>query len=105
MKKYKYRARKNPEETVEGVLLADSRDEVVDQINELGLLPIEINEERLVERTKSAPWRFLIKKASARDLAVFYGQLSRLVKSGVPILRALGIIREQTENDYFAEIL
>ncbi len=106
MKTFKYKAKKNLQETVEGVLVAESKDEVIDQINSMGFLPVEINEERSSDvKESNKRISLFLKKISSRERAIFYGQLAKLVKSGVPILRTLTIIRDQTGNEYFKEVL
>ncbi len=42
---------------------------------------------------------FLEKKVSSRDMVVFSRQFATMINSGVPILQALQIMCEQTEND------
>ena len=102
MKKFKYRAKKSPEETREGVLLAGSRDEAIDQINAMGLLPVDVDEERQSKSQGGGASPSLFKrKVGGQALAIFYRQLAKLIKSGVPILRALEIVSEQTGNLYF----
>ena len=105
MKKFRYRAKKGPKETVEGVLVAENRDEVINQINDMGLFPIEIDEERLAEKAAKDLLKLPARAVGNRERTVFYGQLSRLIKSGVPILRSLNIIREQTSNERFREVI
>ena len=104
MKKFKYKAKKSSAETIEGVLVAQTRDDAIDQINAIGLLPVDIEEEREANQ-KSSPKFWIRKKVSAQMRAVFYRQLAKLIKSGVPILRSIEIVSEQTSHAYFQDIL
>ncbi len=104
MKKFKYRAKKGPEEIVEGVLLAQSQDEAIDRMSTMGLLPIDLSEETALERTPQAPPRWS-QKSSYRDLTAFYRQLGSLVKSGVSLLRALALMGSQFPNVHLRTVI
>lgn len=104
MKKYKYRAKRGPQETVEGVISAESQDAAIDKINEMGLFPIDVNEEQVA----GAPSRTLLaalgrKRGHAREILTLYRYLGRLLKAGVPVLKALQLIEEQLPEGYFRE--
>ncbi len=101
---YRYRAKKGPEETVEGVLEAQSRDEAIERLSLLGLVPVHV-EEKTGQDSPAGSYEGRVSRVKLRDLTVFSGQLASLIKSGVPILKAINIIAEQTENRYFRYIL
>jgi type II secretory pathway component PulF len=107
MKKYRYKAKRGTSEACSGTLAAETREEAIDQINELGLFPIEVEEEKdeEVKQKKAASRTWLKKKVNTRDLAILYRQLAKLIKSGVPILRALVLVSEQSEHPFLKEIL
>ena len=106
MKQYKYKAKKSPTETVEGLLSAATREEAVARISDLGLIPVDLQEAR--EPAVKAPARpaapvqpaagFSDFKIKPRDRIALYRQWGRLLRSGVPILKALGILAEQNER-------
>lgn len=101
MKKYRYRAKKGPNEVVQGVLTAESQDSAVDKLSGMGLLPVEIHEESAAffhEKTLSAA--FEVRKIRSHDVATFYRHLARLVKSGVPIVSVLTILSEQSSSPF-----
>ncbi len=90
-----YKAKKGPTRTVEGELKAVSRLQAVAELEARGLSPIVIAEQpEGGRRGRREGWR----RAGPRDVVVFSYQLASLVRSGVPILRALATIRDQTEN-------
>lgn len=101
--RYKYRARRGPEELVEGFIWAETQDEAVDKVNALGLLPVDIREDegRDAERVSSSRRS----KISSHQLVVFFRHLARLLKSGVPILRSLSILAEQAGSLSMKELL
>ena len=116
MSQFTYRAKKGPKEIVNGMIDAGSLEEAVDKLGADGLLPIQMEEvkdqtkpvhsEKRSDTSKpvssKAPRAGRIKSS---DITMFGRQLSSLIRSGVPILRALWIITEQSENGRFQEIL
>ncbi|HTY44733.1 MAG TPA: type II secretion system F family protein [Patescibacteria group bacterium] len=107
MAHYHYRAKKGPSETVEGSLEAQSREEAIEKLSLLGYLPVQIEERQDAAGSSRAPEavQFGSQAVKLRDISIFSGQLSSLIRSGVTILKALGIIAEQTENKYFRYVL
>ncbi len=105
MKKFRYRARKGPNEVVQGVLTAESQDAAIDKLSGMGLLPVEIDEDFASFSEKTWSTGVDSKKVRLRDVATFYRQLSRLVKSGVPLVNVLTILAEQTSQHAFRTIL
>jgi len=105
MKKFKYRAKKGPNEVVQGVLAAESQDAAVDKLSGMGLLPVEVNEETVSLDEISWGLAMDTKRVRSRDVATFYRQLARLVKSGVPIVSVLTILAEQSSNQALRNIL
>lgn len=108
MKTFKYKARKSPTEVVEGTLTAASQDEAVDRINKMGLLPIDLDEVSASSKpkdTNSGTVKAKKFKIPSKEVTVFYRQLSRLIKSGVPILSGMDLLSRQTESSDFSSIL
>ncbi|MBI3306479.1 MAG: type II secretion system F family protein [Candidatus Omnitrophica bacterium] len=103
MKKFKYRAKKGPEQTVEGIIAAQSQDDAIDKINELGLFPVAVVEEGNphVKKVRAV----VTKKLKPREVITFYRQLGQLVKSGVPMLQAISVLTEQTGEARFRVVL
>lgn len=99
MTTYVYKAKKNTAETVSGQIKAKTEDEAIDLINQLGLLPISIEQQQM-EIDLGTP-----RKIRSKELYLFSRQLSNLLKSGVSLLRALAIIEEQTSNKYFQKVI
>ena len=122
MPEYVYRAKKGATEVIEGSLQAVSVDDAVEKLDQMGLLAIRLEEvkpnskvAREVERAKEerrekseqkpepalkrpAAKIVLFARVKSNEITFFGRQLSSLIKSGVPILRALWIIQEQTQN-------
>lgn len=107
MPKFSYTAKKSPKEVIQGTIEAENQDVAVDKINQMGYVPIRVvavEEESIQEKQKAAvsakgPRGIgLFRKVRARELTIFMEQLTSLVKSKVPLLEAIKVVHEQTEN-------
>jgi len=99
---YTYKAKRANAETVTGQISAQSQDEAVELINQLGLLPITVDplagKDEPVHLSKH-------RKIPSKETYIFTRQLANLVKSGVTILRAINIMAEQTDNRVLKKVL
>jgi len=106
MPQYKYRAKKGPEDIVEGTIEAQSEPEAIEKISELGYLPVRITlDEHPSGRQQAAASRKPIGRIRSGEITIFSRQLASLLKAGVPILNGLGIIAEQSENVNLKRVL
>lgn len=101
---YKYKAKNGPHDVVTGSVEALSENEAIDKISRMGYLPLRVEEEEAGKRERRPASR-IFGRVRSRELTIFSRQLASLLKSGVPILNALNIIAEQTENAFFRYIL
>lgn len=102
MPTFHYKAKKGATETISGLIEARSQDQAVELINQLGLLPVLVEEEDSLIRSRGKP---RAQKIPLRELSVFTRQLANLIKVGIPILQVLTIIGKQTRNHYFKEVI
>jgi len=101
---FNYKAKKGPSNFINGVMEGESPQEIASKLTNQGLFPIHI--ELIGEvKDKSITVNSWFSKITVRDLNVFTYQLSSLIKSGLPLLSALFIITEQTENKHFKNII
>lgn len=99
---YHYRAKNGPEAIVEGTVEALSEKEAIEKVNAQGLIPLQIEEHRELRRQVPSPERSSFGAAvGSRQITIFSRQLASLLKAGVPILRCLSIIREQSDDRTF----
>ncbi len=100
MPNFKYRAYDAEGKIVESTILAKDEDDVARQLDELNLVPVEVNK---VE-SKAHPAKL---KMHVKDDAVllFTKQLYTMLKAGIPILLALQTVKEQTKNENFKHII
>src|SRR3954451_15410516 len=86
-----------------GELEADSKAQVSEQLRQRGLIVLDVTEkhtslklDELLKRWKGPP---------LREIAVFSRQFATLVGSGMPMLRTLYTLEEQTEDEQLAEAI
>jgi type II secretory pathway component PulF len=105
MPTYRYRAKKGPQEIIESKIQAQSETEAIEKINQIGLIPIRIEEEHPTASAKTSYWSKPKGKVPSREITIFSRELASLLKSGVPILAALNIISEQSESIHLKNTL
>jgi len=103
MPTFVYKAKHGPGRTIDGELRAESRAAAVAAIDAMGYSPISVHEKPAGSacRRIGMGWR----RITQRDVTVFTRQLASLIRSGVPILRALSTVVEQTENGRFQRVV
>ncbi len=104
MKNYIYKAKSGPDQIIEGSISANSSQEIVDLLAKKGYVAISIEEEQEKDAVVRKSWKKLL-GVNLKNLVIFSRQLSNLLKSGIPILKALRILAEQTNDKYFSTIL
>src|SRR5881227_4068275 len=83
----------------QGEVEAASKQDVAEQLKQRGLIVIDIaNKYRSKELNLE-----LFSRVKAKDLAVASRQLATMVTSGMPILRALYVLENQTESKLLRE--
>lgn len=102
MPTFAYKAKNGPDKTVEGELIAESRATAIARIDAMGYSPVWIREKQQESGKGRGFWE---RRISERDITVFTRQLASLTRSGVPILKALSTIGEQTENYRLARVI
>jgi type II secretion system protein F len=102
---FTYKAKDRAGGPVNGTLEADSRQVVITRLQEMGLFPVDIKSD---EHDKSGSLGGLRKKRvriRSIDLTNFYQQMSDLIGAGVPLVKSLSVVKNQTPNPSFAAIL
>jgi type II secretory pathway component PulF len=102
---YKYKAKKGPNKVINAVINAASRQEAIDKISEMGYLPIAIEEVREGESAVFSSKKLNQIKLKSKQITVFTKQLAILLRSGVPILKGLLILADQSVDSDFKAIL
>ncbi len=93
MPEFAYIARQSSGERTQGVLTAASRQEALSTLAAQNLYPVR------VEPVESEPrLGFSRTRVPGKHLALFFTQLADLLRSGVPLLRALELLQRQTSH-------
>jgi len=99
MPEFTYVARDNSGQKVTGTVSAAGRREAMSVLAGQSLFPLE------VEAAEAAAEPARVRRVPARALAASYGLLADLLRSGVPLLRALQVLGEQTSHKGLRQIL
>ncbi len=102
MPSYIYKAKDGPGKTVQREIVAESKASAIARIEAMGLIPISVHPKGRGHAAQSRPSQRGIRRG---EVSVFTRQLASMIKSGVPILRALNTIEDQTENARFQAII
>ena len=109
---YRFEAKNNRGEVVQGTLQAESESSVYQQLSGQGYYPLSISvvREKTTQKKKSSlanliPASSQKKRVSPRELATFFDHLSLLLASGFPLLRSVDLTRRQVRNSTLANAL
>ncbi len=86
-----------------GEMDASSKSVVSEQLRQRGLIVLDISEKREAMKLENLFQRF--KSVNLRALAVFSRQFATLIASGMPMLRSLYTLEQQTEDDMLREAI
>jgi type IV pilus assembly protein PilC len=76
---------------------ADSKGQVTELLRERGLIVLDVSEQNEAFRLEQVFDRF--RSIKARDMAIFSRQFATLIDSGMPMLRSLHTLEDQTEDE------
>ena len=80
-----------------GEVDAESKGQVSEQLRERGLIVLDVSEKNEAFRLEQVFDRF--RSVKARDMAIFSRQFATLIDSGMPMLRSLHTLEDQTEDE------
>jgi MSHA biogenesis protein MshG len=105
---FAYTGRNARGELIRGRIEGADSGAVADELATTGITPVDIRQASAESRgSGEASWyaRFLAPRVSIVDLMLFSRQMYTLLKSGVPIMRALAGLEESTINPGFKTVL
>jgi general secretion pathway protein F len=103
MARFQYKAKTSPTEVVEGVLEAESESSASRLLGEMGCSPFEIRRVGGPGPSRTTfPW---VRKPSARLVAEMTRNLSDLLAGGLPLHRALALLREDESAGPLGEVI
>jgi type IV pilus assembly protein PilC len=86
-----------------GEVDADSKMQVTEQLRQRGLIVLDVSETSEAFKLESIMDRF--RGIKMRDMAVFSRQFATLIASGMPMLRSLYTLEDQTEDERLKEAI
>jgi type IV pilus assembly protein PilC len=86
-----------------GEVDAETKVQVTEQLRERGLIVLDVSEKKDALKLESFLDRF--RGIKTRELAVFSRQFATLVASGMPMLRSLYTLEDQTEDERLSEAI
>jgi type IV pilus assembly protein PilC len=98
---FQYKVRDRAGNITSGSLIADSEALVLARLREQGLTPLDVKR----KKKSIGQIEFGGKKVKLKQVAVFSRQFATMVNSGLPILRAIGILSDQSDNKELSRVL
>jgi len=101
MSVYKYKARDPKGGILRDKIEGEDREAVAELLRSRGLLVIDVSEQGIREREVFSPF----KGVRADDLVIFTRQLATMIEAGLPLVRSLRILTDQTESSKLREVV
>ncbi len=105
MSTFIYKAKKSPNEVIEGATEADSEASAVRRLMQSGLYPVWVREKTVLSGGQRCTVSLFSRKVKTKDLASFTRQLSELLDSGLALYNSLNIIKNQIGLPYLEEVI
>lgn len=99
MPEFAYTARDAQGAKVTGTVAATSERDVLTILSNQSLFPVEVS------AAKAASGIQFSRRVRGQQMAITYAQLAALMRSGVPLLRSLAVLREQSSHRVLKEVL
>ena len=99
---YTYKARDKTGKVITGSLMADNEGLVLKRIREMGHTPLEVGKKK---KSMNLEINLHPGRVKLKIMAVFSRQFATMINAGLPILRALAILADQTETTELKKIL
>jgi type II secretory pathway component PulF len=100
MPDFAYIARDAKGQKVTGTISAANQRDVLAQLSTRALFPMHVDTSGIKQAAVRAG-----KRVKPQLMATFYGQLAGLLRSGVPLMRSLDVLRKQASNPALSEVL
>lgn len=101
MTTFAYKARDRRGEILQDTIEGESKISVASALRQKGLLVIDISEQGLGQKDILDPF----KRVKLYDTVVFTRQFATMINAGLPIVRSLHILSEQTTNKKLKEVI
>ncbi|CAN5781682.1 type II secretion system F family protein [soil metagenome] len=98
---YAYKALDQQGEIVQDKTEGSGTMAVASELRKQGLMVIDVKEQSVAQKDILAPF----KRIKLGDLVIFSRQLATMINAGLPIVRALYVLSEQTENPKLKDVV
>jgi type II secretion system protein F len=106
MRKFRYKARDSGKKMIEGQLEAETDQEALEKLSQMGYFPLSVQREDAAPGGPAAARPAgLFRRIRRRDVAFLSRQLADLLESGLTLMRALDVVREESESPRLREML
>ncbi|MEM8668790.1 MAG: type II secretion system F family protein [Planctomycetota bacterium] len=102
MPTFAYTARDLTGKQITGTLEANGEREVASLLAERSLFPVDVSASSSTSTTSLFGKK---KKVKGQTMAVFYSQMASLLRAGVPMIRALTVLAEQSSDAVLKEVI
>jgi type IV pilus assembly protein PilC len=101
---YSYRALDNTGGARTGVIDADTEAGAISRLREQGWVPLELQDRKRKGLKLEIKIPYLSDRVSLKDVAVSSRQLATMIDAGLPLMRSLSVLAEQTESSALATV-
>ncbi len=114
MAKFIYKAKRGLSEVVEGIIEAETQEDVLDVLAARGVYPLSVEQDAAGLSSKGSPIAekknkilYFLKKnrVTSKDRLLFTNKLTTLIKSRVELLSAIKILYDQAEDGYLKNFI
>jgi len=102
---YHYKAKKMSGEVIEGLVEADNRKLVISKLQQMQVFPISIKEKGGGKGLSADISLKSLARISRKDVTTFSRQMSDLLRAGLPLVRCLQVITQQTANPKMSAVI
>lgn len=95
MPKYQFKAMNMSGKTLEGIYEAPNSDSVIEMIRQKNFFHLEVKE---IADRKDVKEIELFSRVKAKDLSIYCRQFSTILRAGMPLIKCLSMLAEQTEK-------
>jgi type II secretion system protein F len=102
---YHYKAKKMSGEVIEGLVEADNRKLVISKLQQMQVFPVSIKEKGGGKGLSAEISLKSLARISRKDVTTFSRQMSDLLRAGLPLVRCLQVITQQTANPKMSAVI
>lgn len=104
MPQFSYKAKDTTGQVVTGTLDAESPANVISRLQAMGYFPVAVHDSKTAAANSAQP-AGRQRRVKINDMATFNRQLADLLSSGIPLVKALSVIQNQTNNPTLQQII